>query len=185
MQEEWKDVPGYEGLYQASSLGRVRSLSYKNTGVPKILKYQLNNRGYCIVHLRKKGDRNGKTLCLHRIIAATFIANPNSLPCVNHKNGIKTDNSIKNLEWCTAKDNILHSINVLKTDRNLGRKIKVQCVETKKIYASYVEAQEDTGIPAPNIRAAAKRLEKTDGRGYTYISRTAGGFHWNILSNVR
>lgn len=181
MEEEWRDIKGFEGLYQANRLGEIISLSYRNSKNPRLLKYRVNNRGYCVAHLRKKGLPNGKQICWHRVIAMTFVPNPKGLPCVNHKNGIKTDNRADNLEWCTYKENIVHSVQVLGADRNKNRKTRVKCIETGKYYGSYVDAQRDTGIPAPNIRCAAMGLAKRDGRGNLYVSHTAGGYHWELI----
>ena len=105
MQEEWRDIGGYEGLYQISNIGNVKSLgrlvNYKNKGKKwqegKILK-PLNKRGYLCVGLWKNGYI--KNYSVHRLVAQAFIPNPNNLPQVNHKNEIKDDNRVENLEWC-------------------------------------------------------------------------------------
>ncbi len=100
--EVWRDIPGYKGYYQASDLGRVRSLPrYGTRG--KVLKPVLTTNGYLRVGFNVKGKC--KKLLVHRIIAQTFIDNPKNLPQVNHKNEHKTDNRVSNLEWLTAKEN--------------------------------------------------------------------------------
>lgn len=142
---------------------------------------QPNNRGYYLIRLRKKGTKNGSMYCVHRLIATVFIPNPDNLPCVNHKNGIKTDNRVDNLEWCTYRDNLIHSVNVLHADRNRKRKVQVKCQETGKTYSSYAEAAQDTGVAASNISAAANRLVKKDGKGNYYVSKSAGGYHWALV----
>lgn len=101
--EAWKDVPGYEGLYKVSTGGNVRSLITN-----KILKEGLNNRGYLSVKLYK--DKSKSTVAIHRLVAKTFKINLENKPDVNHKNGIKTDNRLVNLEWVTEKENIRHAI---------------------------------------------------------------------------
>lgn len=100
-EEIWKDIEGYEGLYQVSSLGRVRRV--KSLKIGKILKPCKNLKGYCIVVLSKNGKH--KTLTIHRLVAQTFIPNPDKLPCVNHKDEDKTNNRVENLEWCTYEYN--------------------------------------------------------------------------------
>lgn len=95
--EIWKDVPNYEGIYQASNLGRIKQSQYNH-----ILKPILHNRYYC-VGLSKDGKV--KQYRLHRLIAETFIPNPDNLPQVNHKDENKLNNNVDNLEWCDSKYN--------------------------------------------------------------------------------
>jgi len=103
MEEYWKPVEGYEGLYEVSNEGRVRSLNYNKTGETKILRPLMIGGGYLQVQLWKDGKV--KMLLVHRLVAITFIPNPDNLPQVNHKNEDKTDNRVVNLEWTTAIEN--------------------------------------------------------------------------------
>ncbi len=103
MEEIWKPIPNYEGSYEVSNKGRIRSL---NKGI--ILKPYVQNNGYYVIRLHKNGVCVGKTV--HRIVASTFIDNPLSLPEVNHKDGIKTNNDVQNLEWCTREQNVAHAL---------------------------------------------------------------------------
>jgi hypothetical protein len=113
--EIWKDIPGYEGLYQASSLGRIKGLPKKvrcNTGHTTtkecILKPTFKTGGYPFVVLYKD-SRSKRSITVHRLIATTFLPNPENKDTVNHKNGIKTNNKVENLEWLTKKENINHA----------------------------------------------------------------------------
>lgn len=112
----WKDIKGFEGIYQISNNGEVKSLERKtfNNGTKteniikeKILKKPLDKDGYIIYCLFKNNKRF--SLKAHRLVAIEFIDNPQNKPQVNHKNGIKTDNSVDNLEWVTAKENSVHA----------------------------------------------------------------------------
>ena len=102
MEESWKDIEGYEGLYQVSNKGRVKSLNYHNTKKEKILK-PVNANGYKRVELCK--NKTIKRLYVHRLVAQSFIENPNNYSCVNHKDECRTNNIVSNLEWCTHKYN--------------------------------------------------------------------------------
>ena len=108
----------YEGLYKVSNLGKILSLNYNHTGKPDLMNPSDNGRGYLVVHLRKNGE--SKTCKVHRLVAETFLPNPENLPEVNHKDENKKNNFVflnedgtvnkkrSNLEWKTHKDNINH-----------------------------------------------------------------------------
>lgn len=102
--EVWKPVVGYEGLYEVSNIGRVRSINFHKSGKAKVMRPSFNTWGYLIVDLRKNNKRHSYTV--HRLVALAFIPNPDNLPEINHKNEIKYDNTVENLEWCTRKYNI-------------------------------------------------------------------------------
>lgn len=122
MNNEWKDVPGYIGLYQVNRDGIFRSLdryvefNYRRSGKKqrfvkgKILKFGFSTKGYLQLHLSKKSVVS--TLEIHRIVAKVWIPNPDNLPIVNHKNGITTDARVENLEWCTASQNMKHAYSI-------------------------------------------------------------------------
>ncbi len=124
MQEEvWKDVVGYEGIYQISNTGRVKSLArtveYWNPRwgcmVSRVIEEKLltpcnNQFGYPVVHLRNSSKGKSHKLLVHRMMAIAFIPNPDSKPAINHMNGCKTDYNLGNLEWVTNKENTQHAI---------------------------------------------------------------------------
>lgn len=105
MEEEiWKDIPGYEGRYQASNLGRIRSLlDYHGRAQFLVLSQQLNTNGYYFVLLYKNNSR--RFVAVHRLVCAAFHKNPNNYPCVNHRDENRYNNRADNLEWCTQKYN--------------------------------------------------------------------------------
>ena len=122
--EIWKDIKGHEGVYQVSNLGRIKQLkkmTYNQWGKGYILKERimsstLSKKGYLKIGLRKDGKRI--TLYVHRIVITAFIPNPENKITVNHKDGIKTNNNLDNLEWNTHSENNFH----YHAMRRLGRK---------------------------------------------------------------
>jgi len=102
--EIWKPIKGYEGLYEISSLGRVKSFKRIKTRILKLC----NSNGYLSVSLIDK-NKVYKTFKIHRLVAINFIDNPENKEQVNHKNGIKSDNNLHNLEWCTPSENQIHA----------------------------------------------------------------------------
>ena len=102
--EVWKDIEGYEGLYQVSSVGRVRSLNYRGNGEVRVLKQRMDSHHkYFIVGLHK--NKEVKTCSVHRLVAKAFVPNPENKPQVDHINTVKKDNYFKNLRWASPIEN--------------------------------------------------------------------------------
>ena len=108
MEEEWRDIEGYEGRYQVSNLGRIRSFKgqYSKNKII-ILKLCINNRGYSVVSLSKNNKH--KSYKVHRLVAQAFIPKIDNKSQINHINGNKQDNRVSNLEWCTYSENMYHA----------------------------------------------------------------------------
>ena len=170
--EEWRDVKGFEGLYQVSNLGRVRSLNYLHTGKERVLKQCKNNHGYQQVTLYKDGKvKKGK---VHRLVAEAFIPNPDGLPCVNHIDECKTNNIVTNLEWCTVKYNTNYGTGIermAKVQRNHPNRSTPVYQYTLdgslvRSYLSTHEAARQTGYSRGNICACCYGKRK---KAYGYI----------------
>lgn len=123
--EEWRDVVGYEGKYQVSNLGRVRSLNYMRTGRVQNLRYKTNKYGYNTVTLLKNGKH--KVLMVSRLVAQSFIPNVLNKPCIDHIDTNKQNNRVENLHWVTYSENMRNPLTYARCikyakTRNLGRK---------------------------------------------------------------
>lgn len=180
--EIWKDIPGYEGYYQASNFGRVKSLEricYRNNGWSEKAKYcfpekikeiQTQTQGYSQVVLYKDGV--GKTIRLNTLIARMFIPPIENKPYVNHIDGNKKNNRVDNLEWCTASENVRHAYK-----NGLARHYtrKVAQIDEKEVvvcvYDSIKEASAISKISKGNICSACKGKRKGK----------AGGYYWRYI----
>lgn len=129
MMEEWRAVPGYEGLYEVSNMGNVRNVR-RNT----LLRLSKTNYGYIRVGLCKNGISTG--FQVHRLVAQAFIPNPDNLPQINHLDEDKTNNNVDNLEWCTAKYNINYGTARI---RSINTKIKNGYVNEENVGLSEEE----------------------------------------------
>ena len=174
MEEIWKDIEGYEGLYQVSTWGRVRSLNYNHTGKTQILRPGVTHWGYLQVAIYKDGEQ--KSYKVHRLVAAAFLPNPNGLPEINHKDEDKQNNHVDNLELCDRAYNNsygTHNARMIRSQLNSPTKSKrVRCIETNTVYPSGGEAERKTGISRKSISSACHGKYKT-----------AGGFHWEFVTN--
>jgi len=173
IEEIWKPVKGYEGLYEVSNLGRVKSLErfancrYGGTCKEKILKGGKDGAGYLLVGICQNKKR--KTKKVHRLVAEAFLKNPENKKTVNHKDGVKANNFVENLEWMTHKENVRHAskTGLLKTKR------VVQILNGKivKIWESQTEAGRCLGIHRNHISKCCTR---------TKYRHTSGGFSWSF-----
>ena len=163
-EEVWKDVKGFEGLYQISSLGQVKSLRRN-----KILKPKKHRCGYLIVDLCNNGE---KTRYIHRLVAEAFIPNPNNLPQVNHIDENKKNNSVNNLEWCTPKYNTNYGSRIERFSESRKKKVLQFDLDGNfiKEWKSAVDIEKETGLEQNNIRSCCR---KEQGKAYGYIWRYA------------
>lgn len=163
--EIWKDVEGYEGLYQVNQFGEVKSLP-KQIGLgymtkEKILKPRLQNSGYLTVNLSKDGKSLNKTV--HRLVAKAFIPNPERLPEIDHIDGDKTNNVVENLQW------ISHTENNRKKTTGIGIPKRVENVETGEIFETIAAAAKQYNVSRTAISQAVKREGKS------------AGYHWRVV----
>lgn len=172
MEEIWKDVKGYKGVYQVSNLGRVKSLKRKAKTwfgeriVPEhLLSLKPNKQGYVRVLLCNRNKYN-----VHRLVAEAFIPNINGKPFINHINNNPNDNRVENLEWCTQKENIKHCIICGRKNAPKGTKHHwfgkfgenhptskmVYCIKTNKVFGSVAEAADFIGMKRTTLIAQLK-----------------------------
>jgi hypothetical protein len=167
MAETWKDIAGFEGRYQVSDAGRVKSLAHaqryvhwrngaemSRTTRERVSATQLINSGYQIVHLHQDNKRTA--LLVHRLVATQFLEGPQGAT-VNHKNGVKTDNRVRNLEWATYTENHLHAV-----AHGLNKQARPA-------------TNPATGIRYPSVAQAAKDTRKSHravARTFTFESKT-------------
>lgn len=174
--EIWKDVLGYEGLYQVSNIGRIKSMARYivcgHGGRNKretILKNQTHPQGYPQIELNVGGKF--RLIKIHRLVAESFLPNPNGLLVVNHINGIKEDNRVENIEWCTHQHNIIHAV---KTGlRKVGRGEKSGNVKLKESDIPQIRALVKTN----SQRNVAKMFGVTQGTVQSILK----GKTWNHI----
>lgn len=168
-EEIFRDIRGYENLYQVSNLGNVKSLNYKNKNIEHLLSQGINQFGYKFVVLCK--GNNQKNFRVHRLVADAFIPNPNNHKIVNHKDGNKQNNICDNLEWCTYSENLIHAYkNGLTKPHCSNNGKRVMCVETGVIYNSIMDASKDTGFHFNNIsQCCTGKQKRTHGFHFCFI----------------
>ena len=155
--EVWKPIKGYEGLYEVSNLGNVKSLPRKSTCKnERILKPCVDLKGYLEVVLSKNSKH--KTYRIHRLVADTFIPNINNQPMVNHKDENKMNNQVSNLEWCDNKHNIRYSLS--------KQIVRIGKDGTSKVYDTMTDVVDD-GFRLAHVVSCCKGKRKTTG-GYSW-----------------
>ena len=177
MIEEWRDIKGYEGKYQVSNLGRVKSLNYNHTKKEKILSDSPNTYGYLYVNLYKNGK--GKPFYIHKLVALHFIPNPNNHPIINHKDENKQNNKVSNLEWCTHEYNVNYGTRTQRASEKMKgsknpmydiecskhpRARKVLCVTTGKEFNTIKEASESYNLHMESITMCCQGKRKSAGK---------------------
>lgn len=185
--EIWKDIPDFEGYYQASNLGRIRSVericdscyNSKQKRKSKILKPVNMGNGYYRVHLSKNGKY--RYWLIHRLVAITFIPNPNNLPFINHKDENPANNSVWNLEWCDYSYNNSYGTKVVRCNdtrikNNLPNKPKITYQfdlngNLLATYPSTAEAARQLKCRQSAISSACLRNGKTNGYKWSYSPR--------------
>lgn len=171
MEEIWKPAVGFEGLYEVSNLGRVKSLNYRRTGKERILKprriEKKSGNVYYAVHLYKDGKAYDKPV--HRLVAEAFIPNPDNLPEVNHKDENPLNNHVGNLEWCTQSYNYNYGTRIQRIAEKLSKPVYQYSLDGKLI----------------KEWSSTREIERQTGYSNSYISKccsgkykTAYGFIW-------
>ena len=169
--EIWKGIKGYEGLYQVSNMGRVKSLERtfldkigrKRTVRERILKQCVDRDGYLKVNLYNCNGKE-KTLRVHRLVCEAFHKNPKNKPCVNHIDENKSNNEASNLEWCTYEENNNYGTRIARTSKSVGQYTRDG--NLIKVWQSASEVQRQLGFDRRNICAVARGKAKT---AYGYV----------------
>lgn len=186
MLEEWKPVKEFEGLYEVSNLGRVRALSKRGFERGGILKQRKNTGGYMELRLSKNNQKFN--VLVHRLVAMSFIPNPDNKPCINHIDGNKQNNVVENLEWCTHKENAQHALKHglfdVKTMRDVACKKRavyghpndVSVIRSDGVvFQTIAEAAKSVGVDRSVISRVANHKNG---------KRTAGGYGWELINKI-
>lgn len=178
MIEIWKDIKGYEGLYQVSNFGRLRSLKKHNISKKKhkknckILKIGEHRQGYKTIMLSKDGKQKG--YLVHRLVAEAFIRNEKSKPEVNHIDADKANNCVSNLEWVTAKENSIHATRLgIKNTKKAVEKIKRKVFfyeggKLVKIFDSGAQCAKELELNYKSLNSSLNRGSKYKGLDLRY-----------------
>jgi len=173
--EIWRDVKGYEGLYQVSNMGRVKSLERtlidklgrKHPTKERILTPRKSTKGYFNVSL-SQGRGKKKNFPIHRLVCEAFHKNPENKPCVNHLDENKTNNVASNLEWCTYKENNNHGTHNARVAKSLSKSVGQYTRDDKliKVWQSTIEVYRQLGFSYSHISEVAQGKRKT---AYGYV----------------
>ena len=181
--EIWKDIEGFEGMYQVSNMNRVKSLerTVRNgrgyrTVPERILKPEKNRYGYLQVNLWKDGKM--KMYLVHRLVASAFLENPMGYTEINHKDEDKTNNVVSNLEWCSRSYNNTYNDRAKKAGKKVAEKLSKPVIAIDKRtglileFVSSREAEREIGINQGNIVSCCKGK-----------LNSCGGFYWMYKNN--
>lgn len=178
--EIWKGVEKYGNLYEVSTKGRIRSVSHysidslgrRTRHIGRLLKSRISNKtGYHCINICYNGARF--TDNIHRLVAEAFIPNPDSLPCVNHKDETRTNNNVENLEWCTYQYNNTYGSAKAKKAKKLvdyykdkGREVRQYTLDgdLMRVFRSVMEASRATKVDDASVRRCCERKQKTAGK---------------------
>lgn len=165
--EIWRDVAGFEGLYQVSNLGRVKSLKF---GKERILKPGTYNYGRKFVILCKNRDKLHKLV--HRLVAQAFIPNPDKKPEVDHIDTNTSNNCVDNLRWVNHHENNQNPLSIIhQRDAKRTKMIPIYCYETDKIYESMIDVQRQLNVNAGSVsRCCTGKYSQTGGYHFCYAS---------------
>ena len=184
--EIWKDIKGYEGLYQVSNLGNVKRTLFINRMTTKAKEKQLkpytNDKGYVQVTLHKDG--RAKLCFLHRLVAEAFIPNEDNLPQVNHKDENKGNNNADNLEWCSVKYNLEYGTARQRQANTIKQKVEQYDLQGNllKIWDGVVDASKELKINANNISSCCHDKRKTAG-GYVWKYSDGKSYRMTAMQN--
>ena len=186
MNEVWKDIPGFENFYQVSNFGRIRSLKHWN-GIRNCYdnRIKIMNPTRCKTNQYYSVRLKGKNYQLHRLIALTFLKNPNNYSVVNHIDGNKINNMVKNLEWCTHKHNTQEAQRIgLYDDRNKKMSlnpIRSKTIEMYDVGGNYIRSFSNS-VEAEMILKNRFKGIKVNARNIRNVCngkrKTAGGYVW-------
>jgi len=175
MKEVWKDIPNYEGMYQVSNNGRVKSFRKSTKFHCKneyFLKPTVINSGYGVVTLYKDSTR--RKFLVHRLVAEAFLPNPNNYPQINHKDENKLNNNVCNLEWCSVEYNNAYGTARIRSVETVSTPVEQMTYDGKPIaiYRSTKIASEILGINRGTLKSAIIKHSQCNGYYWRYSSHT-------------